>query len=419
MKYLFTFLIVIIHLYSFGQNEVQAQTLSSVSLNYFIQQAKETSPLLKGYQNQLLSNQLDSLILRASLRTQVNFLSNDMYAPVFDGWGYDEAITNRGNISALAQATRNFLPRGYAAAQFRAIGLQSQSLRDTIQLSIRDLVRAITEQYITAYSDLLTMNYSRELFDLLKGQTEAMKKLAQASVVKQTEFLSLDITMQQQELTYLQAQLQYTADYLTLNYLAGIPDTSIGLLEEPKLEYNLPHDFYTSVFYQRYITDSLRIVNERKLIDFTYRPTIGAFTDAGYNSSLYTSPYKNLGFSFGVNIKVPIYDGHQKRMKYQKLNIEESTRQNNKEYFIRQYYQQIGQLNAQLRATDQLFEKIRRQVDYTKTLISAYGKLIQTSDARVTDLVTAITNYLNAQNLYRQNFISRLRIMNQINYWNQ
>jgi outer membrane protein TolC len=342
-----------------------------------------------------------------------------MYAPVFDGWGYDEAITNRGNISALAQATRNFLPRGYAAAQFRAIGLQSQSLRDTIQLSIRDLVRAITEQYITAYSDLLTMNYSRELFDLLKGQTEAMKKLAQASVVKQTEFLSLDITMQQQELTYLQAQLQYTADYLTLNYLAGIPDTSIGLLEEPKLEYNLPHDFYTSVFYQRYITDSLRIVNERKLIDFTYRPTIGAFTDAGYNSSLYTSPYKNLGFSFGVNIKVPIYDGHQKRMKYQKLNIEESTRQNNKEYFIRQYYQQIGQLNAQLRATDQLFEKIRRQVDYTKTLISAYGKLIQTSDARVTDLVTAITNYLNAQNLYRQNFISRLRIMNQINYWNQ
>ena len=419
MKYLFTLLVVIIHQHCFGQNEVKAQTLSSLPLNYFIQQAKETSPLLRGYQNQLLSNQLDSLILRASLRTQVNFLSNDMYAPVFDGWGYDEAITNRGNISALAQATRNFLPRGYAAAQFRAIGLQSQSLRDTIQLSVRDLVRTITEQYITAYGDLLTMNYSKELFDLLKGQTEAMKKLAQASVVKQTEFLSLDVTMQQQELTYLQAQIQYTADYLTLNYLAGIPDTAIGLLEEPKLEYNLPHDFYTSVFYQRYVTDSLRIMNERKLIDFTYRPTIGAFTDAGYNSSLFTSPYKNLGFSFGVNVKVPIYDGHQKKMKYQKLNIEESTRQYNKEYFIKQYYQQIGQLNAQLRATDQLFEKIRRQVDYTKTLISAYGKLIQTSDARVTDLVTAITNYLNAQNLYRQNFISRLRIMNQINYWNQ
>jgi outer membrane protein TolC len=415
MKYLFTVSVVVIHLCCFGQTS----TLYPRTLDFFIQQAKETSPLLKGYQNQLLSNQLDSLILRASLRTQVNFLSNDMYAPVFDGWGYDEAVTNRGNISALAQATRNFLPRGYAAAQFRAIGLQSQSLRDTILLSVRDLTRTIAEQYITAYGDLLTMNYSRELFDLLKGQTEAMKKLAQASVVKQTEFLSLDITMQQQELTYLQAQIQYTADYLTLNYLAGIPDTAIGIIEEPKLEYNLPRDFYTSVFYQRYVTDSLRIVNEKKLIDFTYRPTIGAFTDAGYNSSLLTSPYKNLGFSLGVNIKVPIYDGRQKRLKYQKLNIEERTRQYNKEFFIRQYYQQIGQLNAQLRATDQLFEKIRRQVDYTKTLIVAYGKLIQTSDARVTDLVTAITNYLNAQNLYRQNFISRLRIMNQINYWNQ
>ena len=163
----------------------------------------------------------------------------------------------------------------------------------------------------------------------------------------------------------------------------------------------------------------MRIANERRLIDYSYRPTFNAFSDAGFNSSLQNTPYKNLGFSFGVNIKKPIYDGHQKRLKYQKLDIEERTRQTNRNFFINQYNQQVSQLIIQLRATDQLFEKIKQQVSYTKTLILAYEKLLETSDVKIIDFVTAITNYLNAQNSYRQNFISRFKIMNQLNYWNQ
>jgi outer membrane protein TolC len=206
-------------------------------------------------------------------------------------------------------------------------------------------------------------------------------------------------------------------DYLTLNYLAGIVDTTINRVEEPKLEDSLPQDFYNSVFLQRYVTDSLRIVNERRLIDYSYRPTFNAFTDAGFNSSLQNTPYKNIGFSIGVNIKMPLYDAHQKSLKYQKLDIEERTRQTNKIFFINQYNQQVTQLYIQLNATDQLFEKIKQQVNYTKTLITAYEKLLETSDVKITDFVTAITNYLNAQNSYRQNLISRLKIINQINYW--
>lgn len=388
-------------------------------LNYYIQQASQSSPLIKGYQNQILQNQLDSVILRASLHAQVNFLSNDLYAPVVHGWGYDEAITNGAQLSGLAQVSRNFLQKGNIAAQFQSIGLQSRALRDTIQLTIRDLTKTITDQYITAYGDQLTMNYSKELYDLLKNEEEALKKLAESSVIKQTEFLAFDVTMQQQELTYLQAQIQFTADFLTLNYLAGINDTTLQTLAEPRLLDNLSPDLYNSVFYQRFTTDSLRIVNERRLIDYSYRPTIGTYADAGYNSSLQETPYKNFGFSVGVNLKIPIYDGHQKKYKMQKLDIQEQTRTTNRDFYMRQYMQQIAQLNIQLHAIDELFSKIQRQVTYTKTLIEAYGKLLQTGDMKVTDLVTAITNYLNAQNMFRQNLIARLKIMSQINYYNQ
>ncbi|HTM92815.1 MAG TPA: TolC family protein [Flavisolibacter sp.] len=391
----------------------------SRNLNDYIELAKQNSPLIKGYQNQILQNQLDSLLLKASLRPQVNFLSTDLYAPVIKGWGYDEAITNGAQLSGLVQASRNFLSKGNLAAQYRAIGLHSLSLLDTIRLTQKELVRTITEQYITAYADQLTYNYTKQLYDLLKDEENALKKLAESSVIKQTDFLAFDITLQQQQLNYLQAQIQYAGDYLTLNYLSGIVDTSISALPEPGLMDSLPHDFNSSVFYKRYVTDSLRIENERRLIAFSYRPTIGTYADAGYYSSLHFLPYRNFGYSFGLNLKVPIYDGHQRRLKYQKLDLQESTRVANRNFFMNQYNQQIAQLNFQLHATDDLFQKLQKQIEYTRTLIVAYGKLLQTGDVKVTDFVTAITNYLNSQNAYRQNLISRLRIMNQINYYNQ
>jgi outer membrane protein TolC len=283
---------------------------------------------------------------------------------------------------------------------------------------VKDLERTITDQYIMAYGDQVTMDYSKELFDLLKKEEDILKKLAQQSVIKQTEFLAFDITMQQQELTYLQAQIQYNTDFLTLNYLAGIVDTVITRLSEPRLEDSLPRDIYTSVFYQRFVTDSLRILNEKKIIDYSYKPSVAAFGDAGLNTSLQNTPYKNIGFSVGVNIRMPIYDAHQKRFKYQKLDIEENSRLTNKNFFIKQYTQQTAQLYRQLREINSLFDKIRQQVEYTRTLIIAYEKLLETSDVKIIDLVAAITSYMNAQNLLRQNLVSRLKILNQINYWN-
>ncbi len=325
MKFLLTLAIIGMAVFCSGQTR---------SLNDFIQYARDNNATLKDLQSQVLSNLIDSQILRATTKTQLNFVSNEMYAPVIKGWGYDEAITNIAQVSGMVQATKTFLSKGNLATQYRKIALQNQSLRDTLLLSQKDLIRGITEQYISAYGDQLTMEFTKELYDLLKRESELLKKLAQANVIKQTEFLAFDITMQQQELTYLQAQIQYNADYLTLNYLAGIADTTIMKIEEPKLEDTVVHDFYNSVFYKRYITDSLRIRNERKLIDYSYRPTFNAFTDAGFNSSLQNTPYKNIGFSFGVNIKMPLYDGRQRNLKYQKLDIEERTRLTNKSFFF-------------------------------------------------------------------------------------
>jgi outer membrane protein TolC len=409
MKYRLTLFLLLIQIFCFAQIH---------DLNYFIQQAKQNNPAAKDYQNQILSLQIDSQLLKASLGTQVNFLSTNSYAPIIAGWGYDEAITNIANVSALLQANRNFLTRTNIAAQYRTIALQRRSLLETIQLSHQDLIRTIADQYITAFGDLLAVDFNKEVFDLMKNEEEVLKKLTEASVYKQTDYLSFYVTMQQQELIYLQAQIQYNSNYLTLNYLSGLVDTTIERIEKPVIADTLQPQFYNSVFYNRFVSDSLRLANEKAIIDYEYKPRIGAYTDAGLNTSLQHTPYRNFGFSAGISLVIPIYDGHQKQLKYSKIDIKERTRQNNREFFVNQYRMQMAQLKQQLMATDLLVNKINKQIEYAHTLILANGKLLQTGDITMKDYVTAINNYLNAQNLLTQNNISRLRILNQVNYWN-
>ena len=225
--------------------------------------------------------------------------------------------------------------------------------------------------------------------------------------------------MQQQQFAYMQSQIQYNTDYLTLNYLAGVVDTTIDRVEKPGLNDSMHIDFMNSVFYKRFTTDSLRLETEKQLIGFQYKPRLGAYADGGYNSSLLSTPYKNLGVSFGVSLTIPIYDGHQKDIKYSKIGLLENTRLSNKSFFLNQYHQQIAQLTRQLQASDQLVTTINSQVKYINTLISANAKLLETGDIKISDYVLAITNYLNARNLLNQNYINRLRIVNQINYWNR
>ena len=148
----------------------------------------------------------------------------------------------------------------------------------------------------------------------------------------------------------------------------------------PNLNDSMQFDFYHSVFYQRFATDSLRLATEKAIINYEYKPRLGAYTDAGYVSSLLGDAYKNFGISFGVSLAIPIYNGHQKQYRLRQVDLRESTRLTNKMFFVNQYRQQIAQLNQQLHASDQLVKTINEQIKYVQTLISANAKLLQTGD---------------------------------------
>jgi Outer membrane protein len=409
-KLVLSFLLFSVSFTSFSQEK---------NLDYYISTAVSNSPLLNDFRNQLLSNSIDSQVLIASRMIQINGNGNSFYAPVRNGYGYDAAITNGGQLQALVTASKNILPRRFANLGFKELQLTGDSIRNASKISEQDLKRTIINQYITTYGDQLQMEFNSQLLNLLSREEIILKKLTQKNVYKQVDYLSFLVTYQQQDLTRNQLQAQYKNDYATLNYLAGIIDTIPTTLAPPEL--NVIRTFYTdsSSFFLKYKIDSLRLINSKALIDLGYKPHINLFTDAGIQSTFYDPFYKNFGYSFGINFVVPIYDGGQKRLQYSKIDIAERTRKRNSEFFRIQYDQQVAQLQQQLNALENLLVPINKQITYIETLIDANGKLLETGDIKMTDYVLALNNYITAKNLVVQNMVARLQIINQLNYWHK
>jgi len=387
------------------------------NLDYFVKQALANSPLLKDYQSQILAFSLDSQIISASLRPQLTGVSNNSYAPVIKGFGYDEVITNKAQVSAVVSVSKSFISNKSVTSQIANLQLQGQAAANNIKISEQDLLKAITDQYIVTYGEQLQLDFNYHINGLLKKEDSLLKRLTQDNVYKQTDYLAFVVTLQQQLLTTSQLEIQYDIDYAGLNYLAGIIDTTTMPLEDPELNSAMSGDFTNSVFYHQFVLDSLKLANDRTLIDLIYRPKISAYADAGYNSSLSYKPYKNFGTSAGINLTIPIYDGRQKKLQNSKIDIQERTRVNKKDFFIKQHNQQILQLMQQLNATDKLIDQVNKQIKYTETLITVNEKLLATGDIRLTDFILTLNNYFNAKNLVRQNYISRLKIISQLNYW--
>jgi len=411
MKRFFSFIFCV-----FFCSVLMAQTNS---LDHYLEIAKNNSPLLKDLKNQVLQSQLDSLKLRAGLKPQVNGNGAVLFAPVINGFGYSGAVTNYQTLSALVSANKTIIGKQNLNSQLAAIGLQKDSILNVTKISELDLKKAITSQYITAYGSLQQVKFSQEVVDLLTREEDFLKKLTRSNVYRQSDYLTFLVTLKQQELQLLQARLQYKNDYTTLNYLSGIADTSMIDLTEPALQKTFTPEAASSIFFKKYQLDSLRWVNGRKLLDFSYRPKANIFADGGYNTDFYGQVYKNFGTSFGFNITVPIYDGGQRKLQYKRFSLEEETRESYRAFFNVQYRQQIAQLNQQIRENENLTIKINDQIRYSESLIKVDTQLLQTGDLKIADLILAVNNYLTVKNLLTQTTISRLQLINQLNYWNK
>jgi len=410
--------LLILLLIGVAVSPLKAQQQVAKNLGYFMEEAVKRSPLLKDYHNQQEANRIDSMRVKAGYLPQVTASSAGMYAPVARGYGYDNIITNGQALEALLNINYNLASKQNINNQLQGIHLKADSLRFIAGLSVLDLQKAVADQYITAFASQQQAAFNLDVYELLKKEEEVLKKLARSNVYKQVDYLTFLVTFQQQQLQWKQAGLQWKNDYATLNYLTGIIDTAVHELAEPGLKAGLAavqNNFFT----RRFEIDSAKIENERRAIDFSYRPKAGVYANGGYNSALTYQPYKNFGASVGFTVSVPIYDGHQRKMQHEQLRIAQTTSNQYRDFFLDQHAQQLALLKQQISDQDGLYQQVSEQINFTSSLIQVDSRLLQTGDIRIADFVIAINNYLTAQNLLRQTNINRLKLINQLNYWNR
>lgn len=387
-------------------------------LSYFLAKAQKNSPLLIDLKNQTRSNSIDSLIIRATYKTQINANALIYYAPTTrDSLGYDAALSNNHSLSALIGAKKNIIPKSVVNSQANSYKLIREALVLNKKIAVKDLNKAITSQYIAASGTLEQINYNQKIEKLLQNEGLILKKLTQNSVYKQTDYLIFLSTIKNQEYTVLQFKQQYQNDLGLLNYISGEVDSTFVKLKKPEIELKDARNREKSIFFKQFEIDSLKFQNQNKLIDNAYKPQFSLLADAGYLSSFAVNPYKNFGFSVGAGLTIPIFDGGQRALNHQKNTVNLETNLAYKTNFSNQYKQQILLLNQKLKQVTNSDLQLKSQLKIVEALIEAHKKLLVTGDAQITEYVLAVGNLINIKNAISQNEINKLQLINELNYW--
>ncbi len=386
------------------------------SLEDYISKALEKSPLLWDLNNQLQSGRLDSLLINATYKPQVNQVSQAMYAPYSQYIGYDEAISNGGNFATLLNVAQPLFNKKIKKTQFDEISLSNQAIEVNRKITQTELKQDVTSQYLTTYADFLQIQFNQSTLTLLKEEQTLLKSLVNQGLYPQTDLMNLTLSVTAQEISIKGTFIQFKNNLALLNFICGISDTLTVKLVRPDLTIRNSFDIGSSPTIMKFRIDSLKNVNTKFMVDLNYRPKVSAFADAGFMAVAPENIPHNFGTSFGLNLTLPLYDGQQRKIQYNKTALAENSRSKYKEFYSIQYGQQINQLTEQLKLTNELISKIKNQLSEQEKLIELYKIEIEKGLVRFIDFLNIVNNYTATKNNLTLSEMNRLQIINKMNY---
>jgi outer membrane protein TolC len=395
-------------------------TLSQVrSLDYFIQEGLSNSPLLKDLDNRMQSNSLDSMLVKAQRVPRIDYNGLLSYAPVINGYGYSEAITNGGNFISTVNLSQSLFNSKTIDANFMKLGIEKKALVNSSRLSENELKKEITNQYLIACSINSQITSSKAIVNSLQEQEAILRQLAQNGIYRQTDYLNFKVELQARRILLNEMRIQYSREISALNNLCGLSDTTIYDLSLPELTVNFPVSSSASTHFLGFRFDSLSIQNERLLLDRSYKPVVNWFADAGLVNNQPEMIYKNFGASIGFSLSLPVYDGNQRKLNYEKLRNSEATRHSYEKTFGNHYNEQVRQLMKELEMTKEMIPQIREELELASMIIRQDKDLLNSGGISITEYLLAVRNYIDIQQYLNQYEVKILQIINEINYWRQ
>ena len=386
------------------------------NLDFYLNEGIQNSPLLNDYRNQISSAVADSLLISAAKKPMVEAKSQLQYSPYYRNFGYDEVITDGGNYTAVMGVSQNIFNKKTIKNKYDAVDLQKRSVNNSSRISEIELKKIITDQYLTAFFGYTDFLFNKNFLELLMSENEIVKQFIKNGIGKQTDYLSLLVESQTQEILVSQLKSQFRKDLMILNQLCGINDSAWYELDYPELQIKGTYDIAKSPSYIQYKIDSIRIENEKLAVDIQYKPKVNWFADAGFLTSNPWNFYKHFGYSGGISLTIPVYDGKQKVLAKQKLEFNENSRKGYENNFRKQYFQQIQQLDLEIKSLNEMSAKVENQLKTSEQLVKTLKDQLESGIIQMTEYINAIKNFKTTSRNINLINIQKLQVINQMNF---
>lgn len=404
-------------------------------LNFYLEQARQNSPLARDARNQIQAAGIEAQRLRALYtKAQVTLTGNYLVSPVishdngrsellYSGQnaesysGYDKSLTNGALYQGYAQVTQPL----YNAVRGQAYTLQAQNttlgLQNLARLSVHDLEKLVGDQYILCRQDLEQLGYVRELLGLLDKQSLLVRKLVEASLLKQSDYTLLTIEQQTQRLALNTYRTSYRRDLLDLNVLCGLGDTTEVQLPAPALTLQRT-PVGISRYAERYRLDSLNLAFTQQVFELRYRPQLNAFANTGLNAVALRDIPHRFGASAGLNFTMFVFDGHQRQLSRERTSILFRSVQQARQNFQTVNPVRLNRLLGELRALEARQRLSREQLASYRALLDSYKREVVAGQLPVINYVQVLKSYATASRDLVLLDNNRLLLINAYNYWN-
>jgi outer membrane protein TolC len=414
----------------FGLAFLPAFLSAQVSLDYFIKKAAANSPALREYENLRSMNRLQAALNRAQNSGFQIFLTGDyLFAPYFNNpgglvttdpspnaYGYDINLSDGGLYSAKLNLERNVLNGGLTGVLDRQIRVQDEQYQQALILERHSLEKQVTDLYLNALLLQRLARVSEETVAALREQTRLAAGLAAGGTATLQDYLLLKIEFKNQSILLDDARQQVRSGLLQLVALCGIADTSVTAVDSVALK---PGPLVNgSRFTGRYALDSLSVLTEQALFETRYSPRLRMFLNTGLDAVELAGIDRRFGMSAGLNLSLPLFDGHQRRLTAEQKRFALNTVRESRRYLEATVALQRVNYGKRIESLGNNIAGMSEQIEDYRKLLDLSSRQLRQGGLSMIDYLTIVRNFTDLRKNAISLEISLQLETNNYNYWN-
>lgn len=407
---------------------------AQTDLQFYIQTAKDNSPLIKDNKNQSEATRIEVERLKALYtKPQVGITANYLFAPVVSQdngktslqlnpenptkyFGQEVGLTNGGLYQGLVGINQPL----FMQSKFKVVAdeamISTKVNENNILLTNYELEKIITDQYILSLQDLNQISFLAEYINLLKEQKELITKLVNGSVFKLSDVTLLNIEIQSELIALQTYKASYKKNLMDMNTIAGITDTSYHELIITDLQLAVTAN--GNAFIEKFSLDSSLLIAQQKVFELRYKPQWNVFVNGGINAAYISTLPRRFGFTGGISFTKTLFDGRQKEINRRRTNTLLKTPQAYRKSFLNQNTERKNNLMEQIEAIEARMKLADTQVKEYDKLLGYYKQELIRGQISVINYVNTVKNAMALKKDFITMQTNRQLLINAFNYWN-